>query len=45
MLFGTVFGVIIVPGLYFLFGTLAAKKSLIRFEEDEPLTEDMAHHV
>jgi HAE1 family hydrophobic/amphiphilic exporter-1 len=45
MLFGTVFGVIVVPGLYFLFGTLAAKKSLIRHEEDEPLTEDMAHHV
>jgi HAE1 family hydrophobic/amphiphilic exporter-1 len=45
MLFGTVFGVITVPGLYFLFGTLAAKKSLIRHEEDEPLTEDMAHHV
>ncbi|HEY6557872.1 MAG TPA: efflux RND transporter permease subunit [Polyangiaceae bacterium] len=45
MLFGTVFGVIIVPGLYFLFGTLAANRSLIRYEEDEPLTEDMAHHV
>jgi hydrophobic/amphiphilic exporter-1 (mainly G- bacteria), HAE1 family len=45
MLFGTVFGVIVVPGLYFIFGTLAEGKSLIRDEEDEPLTEDVAHHV
>src|SRR5205085_1397008 len=37
MLFGTVFGVIVVPGLYFVFGTLAGKKSLIRDEDDEPL--------
>ena len=45
MLFGTLFGVIIVPGLYFVFGTLAEGRSLIGDEEDEPLTEDMAHHV
>lgn len=45
MLFGTVFGVVIVPGLYFIFGTLAQGRSLIRDEEDEPLSEDVAHHV
>lgn len=45
MLFGTVFGVIIVPGLYFIFGTLADGRSLIKDEEDEPLSEDVAHHV
>ena len=45
MLFGTVFGVLLVPGLYFVFGTLSEGKSLIRDEEDEPLTEDVAHHV
>lgn len=45
MLFGTIFGVIIVPGLYFIFGTLAEGRSLIRDEEDEPLSEDVAHHV
>ncbi len=39
MLFGTIFGVIIVPGLYFIFATLTEGKSLIRFEDDEPLTE------
>ena len=45
MLLGTIFGVMVVPGLYFIFGTLAEGKVLIRDEEDEPLTEDMAHHV
>jgi HAE1 family hydrophobic/amphiphilic exporter-1 len=40
MLFGTVFGVIIVPGLYFIFGKLAEGKQLIRDEDDNPLTED-----
>jgi len=45
MLFGTVFGVIIVPGLYFIFGTLAEGRKLIRDEDEEPLTEDVAHHV
>jgi HAE1 family hydrophobic/amphiphilic exporter-1 len=44
MLFGTIFGVVIVPGLYFIFGNLAEGRSLIRDEEDEPLTEEMAHH-
>ncbi len=43
MLFGTVFGVLIVPGLYYIFGSLADGKSLIRDERDEPLTEEMVH--
>ncbi|MBX3231429.1 MAG: efflux RND transporter permease subunit [Labilithrix sp.] len=45
MLFGTVFGVVIVPGLYFVFASLAEGRRLIRDEEDEPLSEDVAHHV
>ncbi|MDC3962234.1 efflux RND transporter permease subunit [Polyangium jinanense] len=45
MLFGTVFGVVIVPGLYFIFGTLAERRSLIQAEEDEPLTENVSHYV
>lgn len=40
MLFGTIFGVIIVPGLYFIFGSLAEGKKLIKGEEDSSLTED-----
>ncbi|MCA8922588.1 MAG: efflux RND transporter permease subunit [Planctomycetes bacterium] len=39
MLFGTLFGVIIVPGLYYIFGSLAEGKDLIREEDDRPLTE------
>jgi len=40
MLLGTVFGVIIVPGLYYIFGTLADGRKLIRDEEQTTLTED-----
>ena len=32
MLFGTIFGVIIVPGLYYVFGKLAEGRALIRDE-------------
>lgn len=41
MLIGTLFGVLIVPGLYYFFGTLAAGRKLIRDEDENPLTEDM----
>lgn len=41
MLFGTVFGVIIVPGLYYIFGSLAAGRKLIQDEYDNPLTEEI----
>jgi HAE1 family hydrophobic/amphiphilic exporter-1 len=44
MLFGTVFGVIIVPGLYYIFGTLAEGRQLIKDEHDKPLTEESEHH-
>lgn len=40
MLSGTVFGVIIVPGLYFIFGTLAKGRKLIQDEEENPLSEE-----
>lgn len=39
MLFGTIFGVIIVPGLYYIFGKLADGRKLIRDEYESPLTE------
>ena len=39
MLLGTVFGVIIVPGLYFVFGSIANKRKLIKDEEEMPLLE------
>lgn len=45
MIFGTIFGVIVVPGLYFIFGTLSEGKQLIKDEDDEPLSEDIVHHA
>lgn len=39
MLFGTIFGVILIPGLYYIFAKLSDGKSMIRNEEVEPLTE------
>ncbi|MCA6436076.1 MAG: efflux RND transporter permease subunit [Bacteroidetes bacterium] len=45
MLFGTIFGVIIVPGLYYIFGSIAHGKKLIKNEEDSSLTEEFVHQV
>jgi HAE1 family hydrophobic/amphiphilic exporter-1 len=39
MLLGTVIGVLVIPGLYYLFARIADGRSLIRDEHDEPLTE------
>ena len=41
MLFGTFFGVVIVPGLYYVFGTLAQGRKLIRDEDINPLSEEI----
>ncbi|MEI6950491.1 efflux RND transporter permease subunit [Paraflavisolibacter sp. H34] len=45
MLLGTVFGVIVIPGLYYVFGKLASKRKLIRDEVENPLTEEIEHNV
>jgi multidrug efflux pump subunit AcrB len=39
MLVGTVIGVLVIPGLYYLFGKISDKRSLIKDEHDEPLSE------
>ncbi len=41
MLLGTVFGVLVIPGLYYVFGSLADGRKLIKDEDDMPLTEDI----
>ncbi|HET7818994.1 MAG TPA: efflux RND transporter permease subunit [Bacteroidia bacterium] len=41
MLFGTLFGVILIPGLYFIFASISAKHPLIKDEEENPLTEEI----
>jgi HAE1 family hydrophobic/amphiphilic exporter-1 len=38
MLFGTVFGVIIIPGLYFIFATISDKYFSKNKKEEIPLT-------
>lgn len=45
MLLGTLLGVILVPGLYYIFGRLAEGRKLIKDEDEAPLTEEMTHHV
>ncbi len=45
MLFGTIFGVIIVPGLYYIFGKMAEGRKLIRDEEDNSLTEGFVNTI
>ncbi len=44
MLFGTIFGVIIVPGLYFIFASISEKHLLHKNENENPLTEEIDHH-
>jgi multidrug efflux pump subunit AcrB len=39
MLIGTVIGVLVIPGLYYLFGKVADGRHLIKDEHDKPLTE------
>jgi HAE1 family hydrophobic/amphiphilic exporter-1 len=40
MLLGTVFGVIVVPGLYYIFGSFVEGRDIIKDEYDFPLTEE-----
>lgn len=44
MLLGTLLGVLVVPGLYYLFAKLAEGRHLIRDEDEVPLTEEIDHH-
>jgi HAE1 family hydrophobic/amphiphilic exporter-1 len=43
MLVGTLIGVLVIPGLYYLFGVIADKRKLIQDEADEPLSELFEH--
>ena len=45
MLFGTVIGVLVIPGLYYLFGRIADGRSLISQEADQPLSEVFEHQA
>ncbi len=43
MLVGTVIGVLVIPGLYYVFAKIADGRKLLQDEADEPLTE-LSHH-
>ncbi|QGQ25570.1 MMPL family transporter [Gimesia benthica] len=43
MLMGTLIGVFVIPGLYFLFAKMSDGKKLIKDEHDEPLSELVEH--
>jgi HAE1 family hydrophobic/amphiphilic exporter-1 len=45
MAVGTIFGVLVVPGLYYIFGSLAEGRQLIRDEDDRSVTEELTHHA
>ncbi len=45
MLFGTIFGVLIIPGLYYIFGRISEKTKFVKNENENPLTEEIDHHV
>lgn len=44
MLIGTIFGVIIIPGLYYIFGKMAEGRKLIKDEDENPWSEDLVEH-
>ena len=43
MLFGTIVGILVIPGLYYIFGKMSDGKKLLRDETDEPLSEHFEH--
>lgn len=45
MLIGTVFGVLIIPGLYYVFAKLSEKHIIVKNENENPLTEEIDHNV
>lgn len=40
MVIGTLFGLILIPGLYYIFGKMADKVKMVRYERNKPLTEE-----
>jgi HAE1 family hydrophobic/amphiphilic exporter-1 len=45
MLLGTIIGVLVIPGLYYLFSMLSGDKKLLQDETDQPLTEVLESKV
>ncbi|MEP7257301.1 MAG: efflux RND transporter permease subunit [Flavitalea sp.] len=45
MLFGTIFGVLLIPGLYYIFASISEKHLLIENEAENPLTEEIDNNA
>ena len=45
MLIGTVFGVLIIPGLYYVFARISERHLYIKEQQENPLTEEIDHNV
>ena len=45
MLIGTICGVFIIPGLYYIFGTISEKFKLTKKEKEHPFTEELNDNV
>ncbi|WP_395067368.1 efflux RND transporter permease subunit [Flavobacterium sp.] len=45
MLIGTIFGVLLIPGLYYIFARIAERIKLVKKEEENPLTEEIDDNV
>ena len=41
MFIGTIFGVLLIPGLYYIFGRISEKHHIVEHEEELPLTEEL----
>jgi HAE1 family hydrophobic/amphiphilic exporter-1 len=45
MLLGTICGVLLIPGLYYVFGKVSEKKIFVRDQRENPLTEEIDNHT
>ncbi|UEG49727.1 efflux RND transporter permease subunit [Ferruginibacter lapsinanis] len=45
MLLGTVFGVLLIPGLYYIFALISEKNPMVEDEYENPLTEEIDNNV
>jgi HAE1 family hydrophobic/amphiphilic exporter-1 len=41
MLLGTIIGVLLIPGLYYIFGSMASKIKMTKKQEQNPLSEEI----
>ena len=44
MLLGTIFGVLLIPGLYYIFAHISERHIIVEDENENPLTEEIDHH-